>query len=97
MKHLLCCSLILMLTSAAAFADNSRMPDGTQFPMWEKPLHFSKTYYVDATRRMPTCSVRPLPTFKYIDSDFFGHTISGADRMPGPFADLTTMTSIDPR
>lgn len=23
------------------------MPDGTQFPMWEKPLHFARTYYVD--------------------------------------------------
>ena len=23
------------------------MPDGTEFPMWEKPLHFTKTYFVD--------------------------------------------------
>jgi len=23
------------------------MPDGSEFPLWEKPLHFSKTYYVD--------------------------------------------------
>jgi len=25
--------------------DSSRLPDGTEFPMWEKPLHFTKTYY----------------------------------------------------
>ncbi len=24
-----------------------RMPDGTQFPTWERPLQFSRTYYVD--------------------------------------------------
>ena len=45
-------------------------------------------------------NVHPLPIFKNIDVDFYGHTISGADRLPGPFADLTTMTgprSIDPR
>ena len=24
-----------------------RMPDGTEFPNWERPLQFSKTYYVD--------------------------------------------------
>ncbi len=23
------------------------MPDGTEFPLWERPLEFSKTYYVD--------------------------------------------------
>jgi hypothetical protein len=43
--------------------------------------------------------VKPLPLYKSIDSDFYGHAASG-DRMPGPFTDLTTMTgprSIDPR
>lgn len=25
----------------------SRMPDGSEFPSWERPLQFSKTYYVD--------------------------------------------------
>ena len=45
-------------------------------------------------------NVHPLPIFKNIDADFYGHTISGSDRMPGPFTDLTAMTgprSIDPR
>ena len=26
---------------------SSRLPDGTEFPRWEQPLTFSKTYYVD--------------------------------------------------
>src|SRR5271166_2441638 len=51
MKPLFCCALVLILASAAAFADNSRMPDGTQFPMWEKPQHFTKTYYVDCNAK----------------------------------------------
>jgi hypothetical protein len=41
------CILTVLLATSAAFADSSRMPDGTQFPAWEKPLHFTKTYYVD--------------------------------------------------
>lgn len=51
MKRLLYCALLLVFISAAAFADNSRLPDGTEFPMWEKPLHFSKTYYVDGNAK----------------------------------------------
>ncbi len=40
--------VFLSCLAAAAFASNSTMPDGTEFPTWEKaPLHFSKTYYVD--------------------------------------------------
>ncbi len=39
--------LFFLLLSSAAYADSARMPDGTQFPMWEKPQHFTKTYYVD--------------------------------------------------
>jgi len=45
-------------------------------------------------------NLKPLPIYKNISSDFYGHTIGGSDRMPGPFADLTTTTgprSIDPR
>ena len=47
-----------------------------------------------------TGDVKPLPVYGGIDVDFYGHAVSGADRMPGPFTDLTTMTgprSIDPR
>lgn len=49
MKHIFSCALVLILASTAAFADSSRLPDGTEFPMWEKPLHFTKTYYVDGS------------------------------------------------
>jgi hypothetical protein len=28
-------------------ASSTTLPDGSEFPDWEKPLHFSKTYYVD--------------------------------------------------
>lgn len=43
--------------------------------------------------------LKPLPIYKNLDSDFFGHAITGADRMPGPFTDLTSKAprSIDPR
>lgn len=47
MKRTVVIVLVLMMASAVAFGDNSTMPDGTQFPVWEKPLHFTRTYYVD--------------------------------------------------
>jgi hypothetical protein len=42
---------------------------------------------------------KPIPAFKGIDTDFFGRGIGG-DRLPGPFADLTSgaaTRSVDPR
>ena len=51
MIRVLGCALVLMLASTAGFADNSRLPDGTEFPAWEKPLHFSKSYYVDCNAK----------------------------------------------
>ena len=47
MKRTILPVFLLMMASAAAFGDNSTMPDGTQFPVWEKPMHFTRTYYVD--------------------------------------------------
>ena len=35
--------------SGGADMMNSRLPDGTEFPRWEQPLTFSKTYYVNNT------------------------------------------------
>jgi parallel beta-helix repeat protein len=35
----------------SAIASSTTLPDGSEFPMWEKPLHFSKTYYVDGQAR----------------------------------------------
>ncbi|HKO19778.1 MAG TPA: right-handed parallel beta-helix repeat-containing protein [Acidobacteriaceae bacterium] len=51
MKLTSCVALVLLLAPIAAFADNSRLPDGTEFPVWEKPLHFAKTYFVDASSK----------------------------------------------
>ena len=34
--------------------------------------------------------VKALPVYGGIDVDFYGHPINGTNRMPGPFADLTT-------
>jgi hypothetical protein len=44
MCALLCASLIPL---AAVRASSNRLPDGTEVQSWEKPLTFSKTYYVD--------------------------------------------------
>ena len=38
---------LAFLARVPAAASDSTLPDGTEFPMWEKPLHFTKTYYVD--------------------------------------------------
>ena len=32
---------------SAAVRETVRMPDGLEFPSWERPLQFSRTYYVD--------------------------------------------------
>jgi len=39
-----------------AWASDARLPDGTEYVSWEKPLEFSKTYYVDGTS--PKCDDR---------------------------------------
>jgi hypothetical protein len=43
------CFLVSFSLSAAgtAFASSSMLPNGSELPSWETPLHFSKTYYVD--------------------------------------------------
>ena len=38
---------VLLLSAACLWANDARLPDGQQFPFWEKPQQFSKTYYVD--------------------------------------------------
>ncbi len=47
MKWRLLWTLAILATAGVALASDSKMPDGSQFPMWEKPLHFTNTYYVD--------------------------------------------------
>jgi hypothetical protein len=41
------CTLAILAAAGVALASDSKLPDGADFPMWEKPLHFSRTYYVD--------------------------------------------------
>jgi hypothetical protein len=40
-------SLLCMVATAAMAADVVRLPDGSAFTFWERPLTFSRTYYVD--------------------------------------------------
>jgi hypothetical protein len=42
---LVCASLVL--PAAVRAASSNRLPDGTEYQPWEKPLTFSRTYYVD--------------------------------------------------
>jgi hypothetical protein len=42
-------SALLLLFTAGLWASSTRLPDGREFPNWEKPLQFSKTYYVDGS------------------------------------------------
>ena len=60
------CANSAFAATPPATAD-SRLPDGTAFPRWEKPLTFSKTYYVDNTSSQaddngPGDKVRPFRT-----------------------------------
>ena len=41
-------TLVLLVTSTL-WASSTQLPDGREFPNWEKPLQFSKTYYVDGS------------------------------------------------
>lgn len=70
MKHTPILVLFLMMAFATAFGDSSTMPDGTQFPAWEKPMHFTKTYYVDglaknADDQGPGTKERPFRTINH--------------------------------
>jgi hypothetical protein len=67
MKTSISCFLLFLLAAAVAVASNSTLPDGTEFPSWEKALHFTKTYYVDgqaknADDKGPGSKERPLRT-----------------------------------
>jgi hypothetical protein len=47
MTRAFCRFFFASLATVAAFASSSKLPDGSEFPAWEKPLRFSRTYYVD--------------------------------------------------
>ena len=40
-------ALLLCCAFPVGAASDSRLPDGTEFVFWDRPLNFSKTYYVD--------------------------------------------------
>ena len=70
MKRTLLSLFCLLTFAAAGYADNSTLPDGTQFPAWEKPLHFTKTYYVDVQAKNaddsgPGTKERPFKTINH--------------------------------
>jgi len=70
MTRKLLCVLVMFIAAAAASASNSKLPDGTEFPMWEKPLHFTKTYYVDVQAKNaddngPGTKERPFKTINH--------------------------------
>jgi len=52
------------------FASSSKLPDGTEFPTWEKELHFTKTFYVDGQAKNsddagPGTKDRPFKTINH--------------------------------
>lgn len=47
MKRVFCIFAGLLVAAGLGFASSSKLPDGTEFPTWEKEPHFTKTYYVD--------------------------------------------------
>ena len=52
---------------AGGAREAARMPDGTEFPLWERPLQFSRTYYVEgnspsANDSNPGTKERPFRT-----------------------------------
>lgn len=70
MKRGLCVSAMLLIAAALSFASSSKLPDGTEFPSWEKELHFTKTYYVDGQAKSaddsgPGSKERPFKTINH--------------------------------
>ncbi len=64
--RLLACAFLISPAAALA-GSNSRLPDGTEVQSWEKPLAFSRTYYVDgraaaADDNGPGTQARPFRT-----------------------------------
>ncbi len=58
------------LASPPALATSSTLPDGSEFPLWEQPLAFTRTYYVDgeathADDSGPGTEGRPFKTINH--------------------------------
>ncbi len=59
--------LFVCITGRIEAGSDSRLPDGTDFTFWEKPLRFTRTYYVDGSSprsddRGPGTHQRPFRT-----------------------------------
>src|SRR3954469_14093099 len=70
MKRAFFLALLFLTETSAVFADSSRLPDGTEFPTWEKPLHFTNTSYVDGNAKNandsgPGTKERPFRTIDH--------------------------------
>ena len=60
-------TLLMAAPAVRLDASNATLPDGSEFPIWEKPLKFSKTYYVDGQAKNaddagPGTQQRPFKT-----------------------------------
>jgi len=70
MKRVLSIFVVLLVAAGLGFASSSKLPDGSEFPTWEKELHFSKTYYVDGRAKNaddsgPGTKERPFKTINH--------------------------------
>ncbi|HXS75188.1 MAG TPA: right-handed parallel beta-helix repeat-containing protein [Terracidiphilus sp.] len=70
MKRVLCVFVCLLVAAAWGFASSSKLPDGTEFPQWQKELRFTKTYYVDGQAKNaddagPGTKERPFKTINH--------------------------------
>ena len=60
----------LIIAASFGFASSSKLPDGTEFPQWEKEIRFMKTYYVDGQAKNaddagPGTKERPFKTINH--------------------------------
>jgi parallel beta-helix repeat protein len=67
MQRALFSFLCFLIVTSTALASSSKLPDGTEFPAWERAMSFSKTYYVDgqaknADDKGPGSKERPFRT-----------------------------------
>lgn len=70
MKRFLSCISFLIAAAANLAASSATLPDGTEFPFWEQPLQFTKTYYVDGQAKAaddsgPGTPERPFKTVNH--------------------------------
>ena len=70
MNRAICVVLEMLVAAGFAVASSSKLPGGSEFPSWEKELHFTKTYYVDVQAKNaddsgPGSKERPFKTINH--------------------------------